>query len=117
MAVDPGFLDHAKDLFAGLGEVRTARMFGGISLYIDDAMFAILFGDALYMKADPNLRADYADAGALPFTYDTKTGPRTINGLMSLPDAALDDPDAALDWARRSLDCARVAAAKRAGAK
>lgn len=110
MAVDPGFLDHVRDLFARLGPVRTGRMFGGTSLYIDDAMFAVIFGDALFMKADADLSARYAKAGSRPFTYDTKSGVRTINGLMALPDAALDDPDEALEWALLSLVPARAAA-------
>jgi len=110
MATDPGFLQHVTDLFADLGRVRTGRMFGGTSLYIDDAMFGVIFGDALFMKADKALTAKYLDAGSRAFTYDTKTGLRTINGLMALPDAALDDPDEALFWARLSLIPAREAA-------
>lgn len=117
MATDPEFLNHALDLFAGLGLIRTGRMFGGTSLYIDDAMFAVIFGDALYMKADKALAADYAEAGSQPFQYDTKAGTRTIAGLTSLPDSAMDDPDEALLWARKSLIPARVAAAKRARSK
>lgn len=110
MATDPGFLDHVKDLFTDLGPLRTGRMFGGTALYIDDAMFAVIFGDALYMKSDPDLSERYADAGSEPFQYDTKGGTRTINGLMALPDAALDDPEEALHWARLSLVPAREAA-------
>ncbi len=110
MATDPGFLDHVTDLFARLGPVRAGRMFGGTSLYLDDAMFAVIFGDALFMKSDPDLTRLYLDAGSHPFTYETKTGLRTINGLMALPDSALDDPDEALHWAQLSLVPAREAA-------
>ena len=110
MATDPGFLNHVTDLFTDLGRLRTGRMFGGTSLYIDDAMFAVIFGDALYMKADPELSRRYADAGSEPFQYDTKSGIRTINGLMALPESALDDPEEALYWAQLSLVPARQAA-------
>ncbi len=113
MATDPGFLNHIKDLFSDLGPIRPGRLFGGTALYIDDAMFAVVFGDALYMKSDADLAKTYAQAGSEPFSYDTKTGIRTINGLMSLPESALDDPDEALNWARQSLVPARVAAAKK----
>lgn len=117
MATDPDFLNHALDLFADLGPVRTGRMFGGTSLYIDDAMFAVIFGDALYMKADKPLAAEYQAAGSEPFQYNTKTGPRTIAGLTSLPDSAIDDPEEALFWARKSMVPALSAAAKRAKTK
>ena len=113
MATDPGFLNHVKDLFAGLGPLRTGRMFGGTSLYIDDAMFAMIIGDELIMKSDNNLSVLYADAGSTPFVYDTRKGPRTIPGMMYLPDSAMDDPEEALDWARRSLVPAQAAALKK----
>lgn len=113
MPVDPGFLDHIKDLFGDLGPVRTGRLFGGTSLYVEDAMFAAIFGDALYMKSDTDLSAEYIAAGSTPFVYGTKNGDRTIKGLMSLPASALDDPDEALNWARKSLVLAERAALKR----
>ncbi|MGR3290501.1 MAG: TfoX/Sxy family protein [Paracoccaceae bacterium] len=113
MATDPGFLDHVTDLFADLGQLRSGRLFGGTSLYIDEAMFAVIFGDVLYMKTDAVLTEKYASAGSVAFEYDTKTGARTINGLMRLPDSALDDPDEALFWARLSLVPAQAAAKKK----
>jgi DNA transformation protein len=80
-------------------------------------MFATIFGDTLYMKATGALVADYVAAGGAPFVYDTKTGPRTILGLISLPESALDDPDEALDWARKSLVIAQGVAATKAAKK
>lgn len=117
MATDPEFLNHALDLFSDLGPVRSGRMFGGTSLYIDDAMFAVIFGDALFMKADKSLAAEYAEAGSAPFEYETKKGVRIIPGLVSLPDSAMDDPDEALFWARKSMIPAQKAATKRASTK
>ena len=113
MAVDPEFLEYVKDLFGGLGPIRNGRMFGGAALYVDDAMFAMIINDVIYMKADKDLAEDYANSGSVPFEYDTKKGTRVIPGLMRLPDSAMDDPDEALDWARRSLVPAVAAAKKR----
>lgn len=117
MATDPEFLNHVLDLFSDLGPVRTGRMFGGTSLYVDDAMFAVIFGDALFMKADKPLAAQYAEAGSPPFEYETKKGTRIIPGLVALPDSAMDDPDEALFWARKSMIPAEKAAVKRAKTK
>jgi len=100
-----------------LGPISTGRMFGGTGIYLHDAMFSVVFADVLYMKADKNLAVEYAEHGAMPFQYDTKNGLRTIPGLSSLPDSALDDPDEALIWARKSLIPAQKAAKKRAKAK
>jgi DNA transformation protein and related proteins len=117
MAADPEFLEHARDLFAGLGPIRVGRMFGGSALYIEDAMFAMIIGDAIFMKADKDLAAQYADAGAAPFEYDTKKGVRVIPGLMALPDSAVEDPDEALIWAQKSLIPAKATAAEKRGKK
>ena len=110
MAADPEFLEHAKDLFAGLGPLRVGRMFGGSALYIDDAMFAMITGDAIFMKADKPLAAEYADAGSEAFSYDTKKGLRIIPGLMALPESAVEDPDEALVWAQKSMIPAQATA-------
>jgi len=117
VSTDPEFLAHARDLFAGLGPIRTGRLFGGTALYIDDAMFAVIFGDALFMKADKSLAAEYANAGSVPFQYDTKSGVRVIPGLVSMPESALDDPDEAMFWAGKSMVPAQKAATKRTKAK
>ena len=117
MALSREFADHLRDLFGALGPVETRRMFGGAGVYLDDAMFALVIDDTLYMKADPDLARTYAEAGSAPFSYDTRNGVRTIPGLMRLPDSALDDPDEALDWARLSLVPAELAAAKKRAAK
>ena len=113
MATDPGFLDHISDLFAELGPLRRGRLFGGTALYIGDAMFAVIFGDQLFMKSDATLKPLYEAAGSTAFVYGTKTGERSIAGLMSLPDSALDDPDEAVIWARRSLIPAEAVAKNR----
>ena len=114
MTAGPEFLAHARDLFADLGPIRTGRLFSGTALYVDDAMFAVVFGDTLYMKADKALANEYARAGSQPFQYATKTGTRIIPGLVSLPESALDDPAEAMGWAQKSMEPARRAAAKRA---
>ena len=113
MAADPEFLAHITDLFSGYGPLRTGRLFGGTSLYIDDAMFAVIFADTVYMKSDKALRTRFDEAGSVPFSYETKGGARVILGLMSLPDSALDDPDEAREWMALSMHPARKAAAKR----
>ena len=62
MAVDPGFLDHVTDLLSDLGPVQVKRMFGGVGLYQSDLMFALIFGDSLYLKADKETEAQFEAA-------------------------------------------------------
>jgi DNA transformation protein len=114
MATDPELLDHARDLFAGLGQLATGRMFSGTALYVEgDVMFAAILDGTIWMKSDAATQAAYHAAGSRPFSYVRQTGRREAPGLMSLPEAAMDDADTALEWARLSLAPARKAAAGR----
>ncbi|MFC2969135.1 TfoX/Sxy family protein [Acidimangrovimonas pyrenivorans] len=111
MAVDPALIEHLKDLFAGLGPFSVRRMFSGAGLYVDeDAMFALIARDTVYLKTDDSTRPLFEAEGCVPFaiTRDGKT--RSLPSFMTLPDAAFDDPDEALIWARRALPPARAAA-------
>lgn len=111
MATDPELLDHCLDLFAGLGRISTGRMFSGTALYVEgDVMFAAILGGTVWMKADDAIRPAYLAAGSHAFSYMRQSGRREAPGLMSLPEAAMDDADAALGWARLSLGPARAAA-------
>ena len=113
MPVDPDLLEHVTDLFSGQGPIRLGHLFGGTSLYIDDAMFAVVFGETVFMKSDKITHPRFDEAGSVAFSYQTKNGEREIPGLMSLPESAMDDPDEAQDWLQTSLVPARKAAAKR----
>ncbi|MEO6298098.1 MAG: TfoX/Sxy family protein [Paracoccaceae bacterium] len=111
MATDPELLDHVRDLFAGLGRMTTGRMFSGTALYVDgDVMFAAILGGTVWMKSDATTNAAYLAAGSRPFSYMRQTGLREAPGLMSLPEAAMDDAETALEWARLSMAPARNAA-------
>lgn len=114
MATDPEFLEHIRDLFSGLGQVGTGRMFGGTALYVEeDVMFATILGDVVWMKSDDSTYDQFLKAGSAPFTYERKNGPLAVTSLMSLPDGAMDDPDEAVQWARLSIPPARAAAEKK----
>lgn len=119
MAVSDEVLEHALDLFAGLGPIGTGRMFSGVALYVEeDVMFAMISSSGtIYMKSDEETGARYAEAGSVPFFYSRATGTRQVPSLMSLPDSAADDPDEAADWARLSLGPARAAAEKKRAEK
>jgi DNA transformation protein len=119
MAVSEEVLEHALDLFRGLGPIRTGRMFSGVALYVeDDVMFAMIAASGtIYMKSDDETGTRYREAGSEPFTYSRATGERLVTSLMTLPDSAADDPDEAAEWARLSLGPARAAAEKKRAEK
>ena len=119
MAVSEEVLDHARDLFRGLGRLRTGRIFSGMALYVeDDVMFAMIAAsDVIYMKTDASVQAAFLEAGSEPFTYTRGGREQQITSLMSLPDSAMDDPYEAVVWAQLSLGPARAAAEKKRAEK
>ena len=117
MTVTPEFREHVRDLFSGLGPVEVRRMFGGAGVYLDDACFALLIGDVIYLRGDDETGPAYEDGGGEQWVYDNgKRGPVAMP-YWSLPDSALDDPEEAVAWARRALVPAEAAAAAKRAAK
>ena len=104
MSASPEALAFACELFEGLDDVTTRRMFGGYALYHRGEGFAMLmWDDRIYLKAQGSLAAALAAEGSQKFSYDRKDGRRVEIGYWSLPDSALDDPEAACTLARRAL--------------
>jgi DNA transformation protein len=106
MAVSPEFIEHLEELLAGLGRLRVKKMFGGASLQVDDAAFALVFGETLYLKVDAENRAAFEAEGCAPFVYAMKDGRTGKLNYWSLPEHALDDAEEAVRWARLGLEAA-----------
>lgn len=106
MAVSAAFLDHLSELLAGLGPLTVKKMFGGASLQVDGAAFALVFGETLYLKVDDENRAAFEAEGCSPFVFEMKDGRTGTLGYWSLPEGGLDDPDEAVRWARLGLEAA-----------
>ncbi|MDX8353305.1 TfoX/Sxy family protein [Cognatiyoonia sp. IB215182] len=95
MAVSDADIAFATDLFSDLGHVTSRKMFGGLGLYLDAAIFALVSSEGrIYVKTTPETAAMLADEGAEQFHNMP---------YWSLPESALDDPETACDWARRFL--------------
>jgi DNA transformation protein len=105
MSVSREQAEAARDLFGGLGEITTRKMMGGLCLYHDGTIFAIMMGDgSLFLKGRGAFVAELEEAGCTQWSYQRVGRDRpTKMPYWTLPDAALDDPDLACDWARRAL--------------
>ena len=113
MPASADFIEFLREQLAPLGTITSRRMFSGASLYLDGTIFAYIFDDTLYFKVDAASRAMFEVEGSTPFTYDSKSGPRTINGMWRAPDRLFDDPDAMQEFARSALAASHRRAAKR----
>lgn len=117
MAVSAEYAEFVRDLFSGLGPVRTKRMFGGAGVYLDDAMFALIYEDGLiYLRGDDEFGSALEAEGCERWVYDGKSRPVAMP-YWRLPEAALDDPDEAIRWASRAMIPAEAAADEKRATK
>ena len=104
MTISQEDIEFSKDLFADLGPITTRKMFGGLSIYCDGVIFAIIGPeDKLFVKAKDDLADELAALGSTQFAFEMKDGKVSRMGYWTLPENALDDPELACDWARKSL--------------
>lgn len=101
--------DGIREIFADILPVRVRRMFGGLGVYDDERIFALVFQDEIFLKIDEQTQGRFEAAGSQPFTYEARGRERAL-GYWRLPDAALDDSDELRLW----TDLARAAARRRA---
>ena len=96
--------EFAKELFSGLGALTSRKMMGGLCLYLDGTIFAIVHGDgSIWLKAAAQFTSELKAAGSRQWTYQRNGGKETAMPYWSLPESALDDPETACDWAKRAL--------------
>jgi DNA transformation protein and related proteins len=108
MSVSPGFQTFVLDqLRRAVPNVQARRMFGGVGLYGDDLIFAIIFDDVFYLKVDDTTRADFESRGMpafRPFGNEAAT-----MQYYQLPEEVLEDPEALQSWVARAFDVSRRA--------
>ena len=111
MAVSAGFVEFVMEGLAPIPGLRSRRMFGGVGIFQEKAMFALIAADQLYFKTDETNRGVFEEAGLGPFVYMTREdGSEGKINYYEAPGEALDDPDVMLEWARLGLDAALRAA-------
>ncbi len=105
MSLEAADIAFARELFADLPDLGTRRMFGGLGLYSQGTIFALMRSDAqILIKAPDGPFADrLAEAGCEKWTFTRKTGAQSSMPYWTLPDTALDDPAQATALARDAL--------------
>lgn len=98
--------DHIAEIFQSLGPVTIRRMFGGKGVYCDGRILAVVFKGDLLLKADDETAPLFAEAGAVQWAYESKSGKQAHMPYWSIPDEALDDPDLMAVWVRRAYEAA-----------
>ena len=104
MSISDADIVFLKDLFASVGTLTTRKIFGGLAIYADRIIFALVISTGtLIIKAKGALEKELAAEGSQQFIHNGKSNTRATMPYRTLPCAAMDEPELACDWARRSL--------------
>ncbi len=77
-------------------------MFGGLGVFHNDQMFALIADDELYFKTNEALAEEYKKQDLAPFTYMRKSKEVSLSYFQAL-ESILDNPTALANWAERSI--------------
>jgi DNA transformation protein len=105
--------DTIRELFVEFGPVDVRRMFGGVGVFVDGRMIALVSRETIYLKADAETIPDFEREGLAPFGYATKDGERKLTSYWRMPDRLYDDPEELARWARAAQAVAQRAAARK----
>jgi DNA transformation protein and related proteins len=100
-----------EDLFRPFGPVQIKRMFGGLGVFADGLMFALVTRGELHMKTDGESELLFEAAGSAPFVYEREGRDPVKMGYYTLPEDAYEVEDEFLKWARLAHTSALKAAA------
>jgi len=104
MSISNADIAFVKDLFACVSTLTTRKMFGGLAIYADGVIFALIISTGAFMlKAKRALAQELAAARPQQFVQDGKDNRAVAMPYWTLPAAAMNEPELACDWAQRSL--------------
>lgn len=105
MTVSDEQIDFIHDLFSPLGQVSTRKMMGGLAIYHEGTVFALLHSSGqLYLKGAGGFGDELEKLGATRWTYRKSPEAKDVKmPYWTLPDHALDDPEEASRLAREAL--------------
>lgn len=110
MAEDREFRAEVEAKLNAVVPVTGRAMFGGVGLYAEGRIFALLAEGKVYFKVSDLNRADFEAAGMGPFfPWDSPTP----MGYWELPPGLLDHPEELAPWVEKALEVARQAALKK----
>lgn len=98
----PQYRAFLEELFTGLGTLACRPMFGVGGLFCNGTMFAVVAGEAVFLKTDETSRRDFLRERSGPFVYRVREGREIVTSYYELPTRLFDDPDEAVEWARRA---------------
>lgn len=105
MRVKSDLASYVAEQLAFLGRVSSRSIFGGIGVFIDDRLLAIVMGEVMYLHTDKLNLDDYLSRGMpqfkpYPNAFDLTTDHHQV------PQEIVDDPQQLKAWGQRALAAA-----------
>jgi DNA transformation protein and related proteins len=116
VTVQAQYLAYILEQLAGLGALRTNRMFGAVGLYSKELFFGLIDDDTLYFKTDESNAAPYHER-KMPRFMSFPDKPESVFGYHQVPADIIEDAEALVDWARKSVAVALKSQVKKAKRK
>ena len=102
MAVQPQFLAYILEQLAGIKDLRSRRMFGGVGLYSGELFFGLIDDDTVFFKTDGSNSADYI-ARKMPRFMPFPERPEAVMAYYQVPADIIEDNEELQGWARKSV--------------
>lgn len=104
MALTEEEIAHALELFEGVGPLTTRKMFGGLGIYSNGTIFAVVMSDStIRIKGTGGMVTRFEALGMQKWTYQRPGQKTSSMPYWDLPDSALDDPEEASSLALEAL--------------
>jgi DNA transformation protein and related proteins len=101
VSVSSDYLTYVREQLAGLEDVTSRRMFGGVGLYSGELFFGLIDDDVLYLRVDDSNRDEFVSRGSRAF-QPFKDKPEYSMSYYEAPAEVLEDRDELVVWARKS---------------
>jgi len=111
---DNSLVEWVSEALDAEGALSARKMFGGLALYLDGRIFAMIADAILWFKCDAVSNPIWEAEGCSLFTYDFGDG--KMAGTMNYrraPDEVYDDAEAMRRWAELGLAAALRAPQKK----
>lgn len=103
MSAQTEYAEHVIDLLDVFGRCEAKRMFGGVGIFHQGLMIALIADATLYLKADQQSRAHFEAEGLEAFSYFKQDREYRLSYYQA-PEAFFEDSEACRHWARIARD-------------
>jgi DNA transformation protein len=103
-----------EELFAPVEGTTIRRMFGGLGIFREGLMYALVADGVLYLKADAETKDAFEAEGCRQWVYDGKQRAVAMP-YWRMPERLYDEPDAFREWALAAFAVAARTAKPKTG--